>query len=405
MKISRLIVLSIIILILLLPLSISCSANQTGDTTNQETKTLEIGVIVEETGLFAAVGKADYDSIQATQTLLNRHGGVTIDGQKYDIELVPIDNQSSAEGAVTAMNTALQRGIKLVVLGNFPPANIAASTVAQKNKMLVVTVGAIGNMILNASTPYTFYGHSTTTNIVPAYNQLVKNYPDKTKIALVYPDDPETTFYTEMVKKEVNKLGLEIVSEVLYPEQTTQDYTPFITKALASNPDALDLAYCIPPWGSSIIKGARDLGFNGPIFGSMLGDINLLNGMLRPTDAHDIWAIVVDASSPDAPPLIRELKDIMVNEEGYKDVFQRDNTIALESAYIIIEGVKAAQSTDATEVVHALDNMKTIDTIYGKGYMSGMDMYGINHCVIRPFPLSSLNNGVVDFQMLPLNIP
>jgi len=41
--------------------------------------------------------------------------------------------------------------------------------------------------------------------------------------------------------------------------------------------------------------------------------------------------------------------------------------------------------------------MESLETAFGSAYMGGLETYGINHEVVRPFGFSRLMNGEVEF--------
>jgi hypothetical protein len=77
-----------------------------------------------------------------------------------------------------------------------------------------------------------------------------------------------------------------------------------------------------------------------------------------------------------------------------------DHTLVIEALYPMLQGIEKAQSLDTTKVVEALENMKSIDTIFGQGRMAGQDIFGINHAIFRPIPLSRIMNGKIEFELL-----
>jgi branched-chain amino acid transport system substrate-binding protein len=254
----------------------------------------------------------------------------------------------------------------------------------------------LGKTQLNADTKYNFFASATIYNIKPAYDYFVKNYPDKKRLAIVLPDNPETDFVKNSMKKVIDSHNIPIVFNDVYAEGT-QDFNPIVTKALASNPDAIDLGFCIPPWEKAIITGARDLGFKGPIFGSLLlGDPHLLNSMISSNYAYDIFSTgSVDVTSPKMPSMVKELGKKLKRDNT---IFNMDSTTLIEAIYPLLQAIEEAQSFDPDKVVSAFENMKNIDTLYGPGVVGGQDSFGINHVVIRAGTLSRIMNGKVEFE-------
>ena len=54
----------------------------------------------------------------------------------------------------------------------------------------------------------------------------------------------------------------------------------------------------IPLWSAGIINQSRELGFTGPVFAPMMGDIHILNAMLNPKYASDVFHGGADVLSP-----------------------------------------------------------------------------------------------------------
>src|SRR5512139_1637541 len=85
----------------LLSLLLACPAS------SAETKSLKIGLITSVTGPMAPGFRALVEAAKPAEDLINQRGGVTIKGQKYRVEIVTTDDQSSPPGAVAATNRLL----------------------------------------------------------------------------------------------------------------------------------------------------------------------------------------------------------------------------------------------------------------------------------------------------------
>jgi branched-chain amino acid transport system substrate-binding protein len=397
----------ILVLILIIPLGISCSSstssNSTAATSTQttpSTKIFQMGLMTSITGGFAPVCKPAYDAIPATEEILNKLVGLTIGGQKYNIKISAQDDQSSPTGAVTAYSVLQQQGIKFMVNSMFPPANLAINDAAEKDKTVRIMAVGLGNDQLSAKTKYNFYASATVYNIRPAYDFFVKTYPQAKRIAVVLPDDPETPFVAGIIQKNIADHNLKQIFSDVYPEVGTVDYAPVMTKALASNPDAIDLGFCIPPWAKGIITAARELGFKGPMFGSvLLGDPNQLNGMLNPNYAYDIFSTgSADVTSPNMSQIVKDLAKLYADKGGTN--FNQDSATLIEAAYPLLQIIQKAQSFDPDKVVSTFESATSVDTIYGPGTVGGMDYFGANHVVIRQATLSRLVNGKVQFDFI-----
>ncbi|MGD0919166.1 MAG: ABC transporter substrate-binding protein [Thermodesulfobacteriota bacterium] len=359
-----------------------------------QAKTLKIGLIASLTGPMAPAFKDLADAAKPTSDLMNQRGGITIKGQKHRIEIVTEDDQSSPPGAIAAVNRLIQAGIKFIIPPLFIPSNMAITPITEEAKVLCMkSMGAVRDQA-NPNLPYSFVSSTFVYNAPVGYDYLKKNYPKVKKIAMISPDDPVGTTYRELAEKEIRKQGLEIVFQEQF-KIGSEDFYPILTKTLEHKPDAIDIVFSIEPWSAGIINQSRELGFNGPIYASvgLLGDINILKGMLNPKYAYDLFQMGPDVQSLKMPAIVKEYRVLV--EKQIKTPFNTSHTVVLDAVYVLAQGIEKAQSFDTDKVAQALESMKNIDTVCGRGRMAGKDFFGINHVVRRPIAISGIMNNKV----------
>jgi branched-chain amino acid transport system substrate-binding protein len=390
-KLSSVLVVSCMVLILaaLFPLARSFAKEPAA-----EVRTLKIGLITSITGPLAPTLKALHDAAKPAEDLMNQRGGITLKGQKYLIEIVTEDDQSSPPGGIAAANKLMQAGVKFIIAPQFMPTNLALAPITEEAKVLRMKGMGWGKEEMGPSLRYSFYAHANIYNIPVNYDYLAKNYPKVKKIAIITPDDPGGKSLIEATEKEIQERGLGIVFQEAF-KIGTEDFYPILTKALDKKPDAIDLIISIPLWSAGIINQSRELGFTGPIYAPILGDTNILLGMLNPKYAYDIFHGGADVLSPKMTQIVKDFRVLV--EQQIKTPFNMDHTLVLEALYPLLQGIEKAQSFDTDKVVDALENMKSIDTIYGRGRMGGQDVFGINHVIRRPVMLSRIMNGKIEF--------
>jgi branched-chain amino acid transport system substrate-binding protein len=280
----------------------------------------------------------------------------------------------------------------------FMPCNMAIAPITEEAKILRMKSFGMGPQEVNPSVPYSFYASASILNVRPVYDYLRKNYPGVKKIAILAPDDPGLMDAKTLVEKTAKARGLEIVFNELF-RIGTEDFYPLLTKALEKKPDAIDCVVSIIPWAAGIINQSRELGFTGPIYAPCLfGDINIVNSVIKKEYAYDIFHGGPDVLSDKMLPIVKDLHKLM--EQKKIGPFVMDSTVVLDGLLPLLQGIEKAQSFDTDRVVEALENMKSIDTIYGTGRMGGMEIFGINHVVIRPITLSRIMQGNVEFEFL-----
>ena len=361
---------------------------------NAEVKPLKIGLITSMTGPMAPAFKPMCDAARPTEDLMNQRGGITINGQKYNIQIITEDDQSSPPGAVAAANKLMQAGVKFLIPPLFTPSTMAVIPLAEEAKILCMKPLGTLREQANQNLHYSFGVSTFVYNAPVCYDYLKKNYPNVNKIAIVSPDDPAGKTYRELAEKEIQRHGLAIVFEEAF-KIGSEDFYPILTKALEKEPDAIDVVFSIEPWSAGIINQSRELGFKGTIFASvaLLGDINILRGMLNPNYAYDLFQMGPDVQSPEMPSIVKAYRVLI--EQQTRMPFNTAHIAVLDAVYAIVQGIEKAQSVDTDKVAQALERMKSIDTAYGRGRMAGEDFFGVNHVIRRPIAISGIRNGKV----------
>lgn len=363
------------------------------------TNTLKIGLISSLTGVMAPGFKSEIDAAGPTADLINQKGGITVNGQKYNIEIIAEDDQSSPPGAVAAINKLIGSGIKFLIPPIFMPNNMAISQICEENKILRVSAISADPSQFGPENPLHFDAFMTTYVISNCYDYLAKNYPQVKRIAIMPVDDPGAIIPREYTLKLAEKHGLEVVYNGEYAP-STEDFYPIITKVLTTNPDAIDCIFSMVTWGKSIIEGARQMGFKGPIMGGCgFGDINDLNNMLNQEYASDVFQGVPDVLSDKMHPIVKDLRKLVEAKTGAP--LNLDNVNVLSPLWPMLQGIEKAQSFDTEKVAAAMENMKSVDSPFGKGVWRGEDLGGSNRMLmIVDVPVARIMNGKVESELL-----
>lgn len=360
-------------------------------------KTLMVGALFSLTGPAAPAVKEARDGAIFAAEWINGKGGITIRGQRYVIEVVAEDDKSSPDAAVAATNKLVYKDkVKFIVGPVVPQCGIVMAPITEEAKVIRCNVNGTGTQAeINPKLRYTFATYKNINHVAPAYDYFIENYPMAKKVAIMGPDDPGGQGAAPVSQKEAKKRRLEVVFTELYPFGT-EDFYPILTKALDQKPDAIDMTVGITPWFAGIIKQARQLGFKGPMFTSCpTGDIYLLRNIVGKDFAYNMFFMEPDLKSPKMTPIIQEIMKWVKEKHGIEA--QYAHASGWEALWVTAQAIESAQSLDTTAVAQSWEKMKSIETLYGKGRMGGLDTFGINHVIIKPVPVTRLNDGEVEF--------
>jgi branched-chain amino acid transport system substrate-binding protein len=384
-KLSRItLVLVIALLLIIVPLSTSCTSTDTSGA-----KTLKIGIMVDLTGGMSVAGIPQLTGAKLWQDWYNSKGGMTINGQKYIIELVSADSKTSPDGATSAATDLVEKqGIKFVV-GGLPTFEIVTEgAVTEQNKVLrAIFYGSGNDKEMNAQTPYTF---RTYQGILDPVEEVAKfmhdQYPNVKNVALSAPDDGAAQVVFAAQKKALTALGMQIVGSETFT-MDTQDFNPFATKLLSYKPEAIFQGSGNTNMQGGIFKGVRQMGFKGPFVTSgpvPITDILAVAGKDLADGFYGTSIIEDNSISSTAKDVYKLIKDKKV------DATFTDVATAWDSLWCMCQAIEKAQSLDPTVVAKTWEKMDKIETCFGTGKMGGQATYGVNHVVVRPIPISQL---------------
>jgi len=366
-----------------------------------QTKILKIGLITSVTGLMAPGFRQVVDAAKPAADYLNQKGGITVKGEKYRIETITTDDQSSPQGAVSAANKLIQDGVKFIIAPIFHPSNIAIASICEEAKILRLVPISANPESSGPPNKYSFNGESTSCNVPYVYEKIKALYPRVKRIAITLPDDPGGKLVMSLVEKEVKKWDMEIVFSEAY-RVPTEDFYPLLTKALAQKPDAIECIYGIVPFIKAIVEQAREMGFTGPISSvAPSGDVNQLKDALAPEYAYDVCMVTPDVLSEGMPTLVKDFGKII--QKATRDKYNFAHVFTLQAVWQIAQGIEKAQSFETDKVVSALENAKSIETPYGPGRFIGQEIVGKNRLFLRPIPFSRLmKGGKMETELLPV---
>ena len=228
-------------------------------------KTLRIGSLLCLTGWWSVDDVLQQKELNATAKYINDHGGITVQGQKYKIQLVTEDGQSTMDGVAAAARKLIYDDNVEFIAGPTALWPFGSSPIFSKADVMDVVSyagNAPGNM--DASTPNTFLAGGGTLGSMEAAVAVLKKYYPNTKSAVVMrPDDGNTPYIEGAMKKVLANAGIHWAGFVTY-SNTTTDFSPTASKLHAIKADAIVHIDSNAVMIASIVKDLRGLGDNRP---------------------------------------------------------------------------------------------------------------------------------------------
>ncbi len=244
--------------------------NQTGEATPEPTsdpgaaapsdEPFRIGAMDALTGVGESYGNPVLNSKILAVEEINADGG--INGRM--LELIAEDSKCSAQDAITAFKKLTDvEGVKIILGTTCSGAMLGAAPLAE----------AEGVILLSAS--------ATSPDIAPAGDYIFRTAINDAKLGedtgnTLWVDGirnlatiTQSTDYAEGARRTTVARFEELGGAVVASESYTSDITDFrtqLTKIFSEEPDAVYLASQSEFSGGTIIKQARELGYDGPIY-------------------------------------------------------------------------------------------------------------------------------------------
>ena len=360
----------------------------------QQTKTIKIGVLAAQSGWFSAIEALDLQDLGNMAKMINEKGGVTIKGQRHDVEMVIEDIKSTFDGCTAAANRLVfDKKVKFVLGpgGFFGPA--AAPVLNPNHVMYVLSYATTQPGALGADYPYGFLGNDASVGYAIVAMKALKNeFPNAKKIAVIMPDDGSAPYLVPALKRVHAQYGVTMVGDViLYPNEM-QDFSPIAAKLDAmKDVDAIEHAMGIPNQVGNIIKSLRELGNMTPYLGPPGVNGTDVATIAGAANATNMTCTATTPLDPSNPPLLNELLRMRTDDPKTRFMANLPNLL-----YILTNMMKAADSLDPDVVKTKWESSEYVDTLNGKGYIGGDLTYGIkHHAVGYPFPYQRVQDGKV----------
>ena len=230
----------------------------------QEAQTFRIGVMESLTGPGETYGTVAVQAKQMAVDEINASGG--INGRM--LEIIVEDSKCNAQDAITAYNKLTDvDGVKIILGTSCSGAMLGAAPLAEEEGVILFSGLATNPDIANAG-DYIFRTSLSDALLgVDTGNVL---WADGIRSLATI---TEATDYAEGVRRtsvdQFQKRGGQVVGEERYASDIT-DFRTQLTKLLNENPDALHIAAQSEFSGGTIIKQARELGYEGPIYAEIV---------------------------------------------------------------------------------------------------------------------------------------
>jgi branched-chain amino acid transport system substrate-binding protein len=311
---------------------------------------LKIGGIGPITGAAAIYGTSVKQGAEIAVEEINAKGGL-------QIELNFQDDEHDAEKSVNAYNNLVDWGVQMIcgVVTTTPCVAVAAE--ANKDRVFMLTPSASSPKVISGdgySYDNIFQLCFSDPNQGSASAQYIKDNALATKVAVIYNNaDAYSTGIYQTFKDKAAEIGLEIVSETTFTDETT-DFSVQVADAQTKGAELVFLPIYYTP-ASLILKQADSIGYAAKFFG-----VDGMDGILTLEGFDTKLAEGVLLLTPFSADAADERTKAFVAkyQELYNDVPSQFAADGYDVIYALYEAATAAGVTAETPAAEACDMLR-----------------------------------------------
>ncbi len=234
-----------------------------------EENLIKIGFNIPLTGDSPKVGEGTKYAAELIKEQINGEGGLEVDGEKYMLEFIYVDNELKAESAVSAAYKLIEQDQVLAIVGPDTSSRaIPAGQVANDNRTPLISPWSTNpNTTLNR--PYVFRACFLDPFQAPVAVKFAEEQFNLSKAAILYnlEDDYSKTLAGLFKDAREAANGPDSIAAFESYGQKDQDFSVQLTKVVSSDAEILYL----PSFYNKvamIVPQAKDLGWDKPVMGS-----------------------------------------------------------------------------------------------------------------------------------------
>lgn len=314
--------------------------------------TVKIGVFEPASGDNGAGGKQETLGIQYANSVAPT---VEIGGTEYNVELVVVDNESSAEKAPTAASQLVSEGVS-VVLGTYGSgAAIAAAPTFEQAGVPAIGVTCTNPQVTEGNPHYFRICFLDPFQGTVLANFAAENFEAKKAYVLTKLGDDYSAGLGFYFSEAFKGLGGEVIEDT-FPEGNA-DFTSYITTAINEGVDVI-FAPTSTEAAQLIIDTAASQGAQMPLLAGDTWDSNVI---LNAAKGKDIQVYVTtfyqEGGNEEFDTGIKEWingDSTNLANNGGNDTVAAVTAMGYDAYFTALEALKNAGSTDPAAVTEAL---------------------------------------------------
>jgi branched-chain amino acid transport system substrate-binding protein len=335
----------------------------------QKGETVRIAWIDALTGMTAATGQNQLRGFQFMAESFNKSNPA---GVKF--EIVSFDNKLSPQETVSALQAAIDQGIRYVLQGTGTgPATAIIDFLNKYNErnpgkeVVFLNYAAVDPDLTNSKCSYWHFRLDADTSMkMEALTTFMKDQADIKKVYLINQNYAHGHQVSKFAKENLarKRPDIQIVGDDLTPLAQTRDFAPYIAKIKASGADTV----LTGNWSSDLtllVKAANDAGLNAKFYTYYASVSGTPTAMGASAEGRVYQVGVMPYGSAGEARKIQDAYKAKFNDDFY--------TAQVYHAYALLtEAMAKAKSTDPVKVAAAMEGL-SVKSLNGEVTMRKAD--------------------------------
>jgi len=334
---------------------------------------IKIGAIFSVTGRTAPLGAPEKNTAEMIVAEVNAAGGIL--GRQ--VKLVVYDTEGNNTKALTLVKKLIYKDKVVGVIGpTLSGTTLACVDAIEKAKVPMVSCAA-SVKIIDPTKKWIFKTAQTDRLVINALYNHLKGKGVK-KIAIISVDNPYGASGRAELQKLAAKYGVTLVADEVFGGSDT-DMTAQLTKIKGTDAEAV-ICWGTNPGPARVAKGMKQLGMTIPLFQSHgVANPQFIQQAEGAAEGNLLFAsrLIVADQLPDSD---ESKKALLAYKTKYEKKYGSVSTFgghAYDAAWIMIDAIKAAGSTDRKRVRNEIEKTNKFIGMTGIFNMTKTDHMGL----------------------------
>ena len=352
-----------------------------------DTAPIKVAFIDQLSGPLSNVGEQFLANLKLGIDDANAQPQGVLNGARY--ELSTYDNKLSAQDSLSALQSAIDAGAKIVFTGGSGSSVVAAMVDAatkhnERNptkRVLIINYASIDPDLTGAHCSFWHFATEANTAMkMRALANFVKTQPDIRKVYSLNQDYAHGRLWASLGKQMISaaRPDVQFTGETLHPIGKVKDFAPYVSKAKATGADTL----LTGNWGQDLnllIKAAGDMSY----------DVRYLNhsgagapGTVLAVSQAKIGKVTwVSEWTPGNGNAQLMQMDARVRQTPAGEHFAPRTVLSVE---LVTDAIRKANSTDPLKIALALEGMQK------QSFLGDVTMRKVDHQLLLPQVVSTI---------------